>query len=376
MKIAINLLPYTQITGIETYVSNMVQLLIDSYPELEFVIISHSKTPPTLTFKSTNVKNVVYNLPQITRGKIAFMQQTLIYKDLLKHSPDFLISFSPSSPFFYKKTILYIHDTAYDRHPEERHSVIPFLYLKIMLFLSKYYFQKIITDSEFSKKEIKRFYKVRDEKIKVIHCGPPLLLQEQSVKNDFFRKDLANHPYLFYVGSTRPRKNLINLLDSFKIFSKNFPEYKLVLAGKKDKRFLDIENEVKKRNLKNYVLQTDFITDKEKTSLMSNAAALTFPSYYEGFGLPILEAQSLGLPVLTSNISSLPEVAGKGALYVDPYDVRGIAKGMEKVATDTKLRKKLVEEGHNNVKRFSWEKAAKELVDLFKELKNEDTRNN
>ena len=113
---------------------------------------------------------------------------------------------------------------------------------------------------------------------------------------------------------------------------------------------------------------TDALSREEVAALYKKAKALTFPSYYEGFGLPVLEAESLGVPVLTSNTSSLPEVAGDSVLYVDPYSVEDIARGLEKIALDEELRKNLIQKGYENIKRFSWQKAAQQLLEIFHSL--------
>ncbi len=130
---------------------------------------------------------------------------------------------------------------------------------------------------------------------------------------------------------------------------------------------MDLEKEIKGNRLEGKVILTDTVSREEISSLYQKAKALTFPSFYEGFGLPVLESQSLGIPVLTSNTSSLPEVAGDGALFVDPYDVKDIAQGMEKIVLDEKLREDLIKKGFENIKRFSWEKAAKETLKVLKE---------
>jgi len=115
------------------------------------------------------------------------------------------------------------------------------------------------------------------------------------------------------------------------------------------------------------VILTGTLSPEEVVALYKKSKALTFPSFYEGFGLPILEAQSLGVPVLTSNISSMPEVAGKGALYVNPYDISDIAKGMEKLAENNDLCHELIQKGFENIKRFSWEESVKKILKIFYE---------
>lgn len=172
--------------------------------------------------------------------------------------------------------------------------------------------------------------------------------------------------YFFSIGNTRPRKNIGGLLGAFARFSR-LQDYKLVLAGKMDTRFMDVSTEATKLGIASHVIQTDFISDEEKVALYKGAVALAFPSYYEGFGFPVLEAQSLGVPVITSNTSSLPEVGGsQGAVYVDPYNVQSIASAMEKMVADGPLHEELIAAGRENVKRFSWDKTAKETMEVLR----------
>ena len=210
--------------------------------------------------------------------------------------------------------------------------------------------------SNFSKKELVELYKINPDKIEVIYEGVPELPE---VREEFIQKTLAkfkiDRPYFLYIGNWRPRKNLLGLIEAFKLFREKGGDYLLVIGGRKDKRFLDLEKEILDNQLEGKVVLTDTLSRKETTSLYKKTEALTFPSFYEGFGLTVLEAQSLGVPVLTSNTSSLPEVAGKAALYVNPYNIEEIAKGMERIAFDEDLRKDLIQTGYENIKRFSWE---------------------
>ncbi len=369
MKIAVNLIPYTTYQGIETYTRNLI-LSLQKTPDIEIILIKHSKSPKFLDLSGSNIKNFTIAIKKRKRGKLAILQQTKLFFILKKTNPDFLLCTSPAAPIFYRKSIITIHDCAYDRFPEFT-SLISKVYFKVMYYNAKIFSRMILTDSEFSKSELIKRYHIKPEKIKVVYLAlPKLPAQKNNALNHF---KLKNKKYFIYVGNTRPRKNIGGLLRSFKIFLSSHPSYKLVIAGRIDDRFVNLKAIIKELGLNNNVILTDFIKDSEKVNLIKHSAAHTFPSYYEGFGLPILEAQSLGVPVLTSNTSSIPEVAGKGALYIDPCNVQDIARGMEQIVTDTKLRKELIEEGHKNVKRFSWEKTAKELADILEELKNEDS---
>jgi glycosyltransferase involved in cell wall biosynthesis len=265
--------------------------------------------------------------------------------------------------------VVAIHDCAYDRFKEESENILSKTYIRAMFYGAKYFSKKIITVSNFSKKELIGLYKIDPKKIEVIYEGVPELPE---VDEGFIQKTLAkfkiNKPYFLYIGNWRPRKNLPGLIKAFKLFRGKSFDYLLVIGGRKDKRFLDLEKEIKNNQLEGKVILTDTLSREEVSALYRKAIALTFPSFYEGFGLPVLEAQSLGVPVLTSNTSSLPEVAGEGALYVDPYNAEEIARGMERIAFDENLRRDLIKKGYENIKRFSWERAAKELLKVFKEV--------
>jgi len=169
------------------------------------------------------------------------------------------------------------------------------------------------------------------------------------------------------VGTIQPRKNLERLIRAFnKIYYHN-KNYKLVIAGSKGWLSDEIYGLPKKLGIETQVKFLGYVEDRKLPVLYSRAIALVFPSLFEGFGLPILEAQACGCPVITSNISSMPEVAGKGALFVDPYSVESIKDGMVKIMNKD-LRFKIKDSGFNNVKRFSWEKCAKETLKVLENL--------
>ncbi|XOB46584.1 MAG: glycosyltransferase family 4 protein [Candidatus Nealsonbacteria bacterium] len=369
MRIGINLLPYKEITGWVIYIQNLLKELVRLSQNDKFFIFCSENLP--LNLRLNEVKNTNLVVIRGLKGKHtkAFYQQFNIYPLLKKYKINLLFSPSPAAPIFYKNKVVVIHDCAYDQYPEFENKLSK-MYFRAMFYGAKYFSKKIITVSNFSKKELIELYKISPDKIEVIYEGVPELPE---VNENFIQKTLAkfkiDKPYFFYIGNWRPRKNLLGLIKAFKIFrEKTNPDWLLIIGGRKDKRFLDLEKEIEKNNLQGKVILTDALSRKEISSLYKKAKSLTFSSFYEGFGLPILEAQSLGIPVLTSNISSLPEVAGNAAFYVNPYNIEEIAKGMEKIAFDESLRQNLIKKGFENIKRFSWEKAAKQLLNLFHSL--------
>lgn len=369
MKIAINLIPFSSVSGIEIFTKNIIDEFLKFNDNIKFYILSSEDLPDILNFQNKKDRIEVIKINGLKKKySKALYQQFGIYCLLKKYKIDLLFSPSLAGPFFYKNKVMVIHDCAYDRFDEEFENVLSRIYIRAMFYGAKYFSKKIVTVSNFSKRELIKFYKIKPEKIDVIYEGVPEMLK---IEENFAQKTLIKfkivQPYFLYIGSWRPRKNLPGLIKAFKIFIKKNKNFQLVIAGRKDKRFFDLEQIIKNENLEQKIILTNFISQKEKTALYKNALALIFPSYYEGFGLPVLEAQSLGIPVLTSDISSLPEVAGDAALYVSPYNVEKIAQGMEEIASNEGLRKDLIQRGYENIKRFSWQKSAQQLLNLFYE---------
>lgn len=362
MKIAINLLPFTSYQGTETFTVNLIKELIKAARNEQVIIIKHNFSPEWLKFEGENVENVTINFNKNDRKILALYQQFKFYFLLKKINPNILFCPSPIGPFFYKKKVVVIHDCAYSYFPEFK-STFSKIYFKLMYFSAKHFSKAIITVSEFSKKELIEHYGIKPEKIVVVYEGVPKL---PDVDDNFVQKVVEkfklDHPYFLYVGNTRPRKNIIGLLNGFKFFLQKHSNCKLVLAGRIDNQFLNIKEKIKSLKLEEGVIQTDFILDEEKVVLYKRAIALLFPSFYEGFGIPVIEAQSLGVPVITSNTSSLPEIGGNSVLYVNPYNINEISESMEKLFLNEDLRKNLIKKGYQNIKRFSYEKVAEKLL--------------
>ncbi len=172
--------------------------------------------------------------------------------------------------------------------------------------------------------------------------------------------------YLLYIGDMRPYKNLERSLEAFARL--NLTDLSFVIGGKKDPHFYPgIEKKVDRLLLKDKVIFLGYVPEEDLPHLYSEAAAFVFPSLYEGFGLPPLEAMACGCPVVASNAGSLPEVCGDAVRYVDPYDVESIARGIHEVLTDEVMRQNLRAKGLERAKLFSWERAAKEHLKIFEE---------
>lgn len=232
--------------------------------------------------------------------------------------------------------------------------------------------KKIIVPSYYSKKDIVKKYKLDENKVAVTYESitsdfSPEKNEKlfEAAKDKFGIKD----KYFFYVGNASPHKNLKKLILAFDKVSKEVKDVQLVLSGKKEKFYNEIEEWIKKENLgDSRIIITNVISDEELHVLLSNSYSFVFPSLAEGFGIPPLEAMASGTPVLVSNASCMPEVCEDAALYFDPKDENDIADKMKIILNDEKLRDDLVEKGLNHIKKFSWEKMAKETLEVYEEV--------
>ncbi|EKD86692.1 MAG: group 1 glycosyl transferase [uncultured bacterium] len=229
--------------------------------------------------------------------------------------------------------------------------------------------KKILTISESSKSDMIKEYKVSANKVVVVYPGINVQLNASSYLNmeDLKNKFGINSKYILFVGTLQPRKNIIKLIEAF---SKLDKDLELVIVGRKGWQYEEILSAPGKYGVKDKVRFLDSVTNEDLPSLYKSAEFFILPSLYEGFGLPVLEAMSYGCPVITSNVSSLPEAGGDGALYVDPEDANDIASKMKKLLEDDELREDLIKKGYNQVKKFSWEKSARETLKILEEVGN------
>jgi glycosyltransferase involved in cell wall biosynthesis len=231
----------------------------------------------------------------------------------------------------------------------------------------------IITISQFSKSEIVKYLAVPKEKIVVMPCG---------VDFEFFRPDYSteeiqtikdkysiNSDYILYLGTLEPRKNIEKLIDAYQLLkSRNNDIPKLVIAGRKGWQYNSIFQKVNEYRLINDIIFTGYLSEQDTPVLMKGAHAFVFPSIYEGFGMPPLEAMACGTPVITSNVASLPEVVGDAALLVNPFSVESIAEAIGKIIQDECLRTSLSQKGLIHASSFSWDRSAKIVLDVYNNL--------
>jgi len=273
-------------------------------------------------------------------------------------------SFIPNSGIKAKKIVTTVHDFSFILHKEFQPKESA-KYFEDCFFKNIYKSDMIITGSNYSKKEILERLDFKDEKIKVIYHGinHEVFKIYDDLKVDF---ELPKK-FILSVGSIEPRKNLIGLLNAYNLLSTDLKsEYKLVLVGFKgwqNSEIMELINENKKD-----IHYLGFISDAELAKVYNLASCFVFASFYEGFGLPVLEAMACGTPVVCSNSSSLPEVGGDAVMYCNPHDTEDIKEQIELVLKDEALQQEMIVKGLERAKEFSWEKSAKEHIKVFQEV--------
>lgn len=282
---------------------------------------------------------------------------------LLKRSkPDVFFSPTHYLPIFAPKhCVISILDISYIKYPE----LFQKSDLNQLTKWTKYSVKKaksILTISQTSKDDIIKVYGVTDNRIVVTYPGikNESRIMNQELEIDAIRRKYGfKGDYILFVGTLQPRKNIVRLVEAF---SKIKDDIKLVIVGKRGWLYEEILDAPKKFDIQDKVKFLDSVPDEDLPALYKNATCFVLPSLYEGFGLPVLEAMKYGCPVITSNVSSLPEAGGNAALYVNPLDVNNIKKNLELIINNSKLRKEFIKKGYEQVKKFSWEKTARETL--------------
>lgn len=232
--------------------------------------------------------------------------------------------------------------------------------------------KKIFTISQNSKDDIIKEYGLSEERVVVTYPGiknESRIMNQESGKGTIAKKYGIEGDYILFVGTLQPRKNIVRLIEAFSCISSSIINpLSLIIVGNKGWKYEEILEAPKKFNIQNKVKFLDSVSDEDLISFYQNAFCFVLPSLYEGFGLPVLEAMQYGCPVITSNVSSLPEAGGDAALYVDPLSVDDIAKKLELIINDNDLKQKLIKKGHEQVKKFSWENTARKTLKALEEL--------
>jgi len=285
-----------------------------------------------------------------------------------RSKPDVFLTLTHYGPRFSKiPTIVSVMDLSYLHFPETFKKNDLYQLTKWTEYSVKKA-KKVITISNSSKDDIIKYYKVSAEKVKVVHLGLKNLSMNAPSEKELSEFGV-DKKFILFVGTLQPRKNIARLIEAFSMLPESLlSDYQLVIIGKKGWLYEEILSAPEKFNVTDKVVFLDYISDTELPNFYRKAEVFVLPSLYEGFGLPVLEAMRYGCPVLTSNVSSLPEAGGDAAQYFEPENVKDIKNTIEKVLTDKILREKMIERGREHYKKFTWEKAAKEVLGAIEEV--------
>lgn len=364
MRIGINtrFLLSDKMEGFGWYTYEIAKRLVEQHPEHEFVFFFDRPFDPKFIFAS-NVTPVVLFPPARHPLLFIYWFEVAVKKALNKHkidvffSPDGYLTLATNVP-----QIAVIHDINFEHFPKDI-PLVPRLYLRKYFPRFAQKAAQIITVSEFSKQDLIASYCISPDKITVAWNGasdifkPVLTENQQNIREKYTN----GQPYFLFVGAIHPRKNVKRLIEAFIQFKKEtISPIKLLIVGeslwKKKNLQLDINEELKEE-----IAFTGHLPIEELALITGSAFALTYVPYFEGFGIPILEAMKCGIPILSGNKTSLPEVAGDAAIYCDPFDVDDIAEKMNALYTSEDLRKTLSENGLIRSKLFSWDNAASKV---------------
>jgi len=279
--------------------------------------------------------------------------------------PDVLFVPAHTIPLFNpSKVVVTVHDIGFEHFPE----LYPWadkLYHRLTIRFIKRFADQIITVSEYSKKDIRDYYKIPSEKIRVVLNGFDSVNYR---KLDSPASPLGN-PYILFIGRLEEKKNIPRLVNAFGKFKSKNPEdkHKLVLIGKRGFGFERVQKNIIENNLQTEVIFPGWIDDKDLPIWLNCADLFVFPSLFEGFGIPVLEAMASGCPVICSNATSLPEAAGEAALLFDPENEHEIVEKMEQVLLKPEVAADLRRRGFDRAQNFSWEKCARQTLQVIRE---------
>ena len=362
MKIGIMLRHINELGGIVVYTKNIIENLLEIDKKNKYVFLYNDPSLLGTYSKYKNVKEVVISFQnKLLWDQIGVPRVVRSEKIDIIFNPKLSIPlFAPAKKIFtlpgLEQFVLPNVFRWYDR-----------LSSRIMSPLYCRRANAIIVMTETARTNLKKYLNVSDDKIKVIYASHHERFEVIKNKKDLLAiKQKYNLPenYIFFIGGITPLKNFSNIIKAFKIIKDKIP-VKLVMAGFKRWKYTSDLELIKKLELQDDVINLGFVPDDDLPYLYSSARCLLFPSLYEGFGIPILEAHASGCPVICSKTGCTPEVSGKAALLVNPYDYKEIAKAVFDILNDMDLREKLIASGLDNLKRFSWSKNARQTLELF-----------
>ncbi|MFH1171420.1 MAG: glycosyltransferase family 1 protein [bacterium] len=355
--------------GVGHYTYLLVKHLLEIDKENEYVLFFDYRMSDVGEFEQANVKVWRFPFSQYQKFLPFSYSHMLITAMILKTRLDVFHSPANVLPLSYPgRSVITIHDLAIYRNPEWFPGQLFSTRLLVPQSVRKA--RHIIAVSESTKRDLKDIFHVPSSKISVVYEAPfvvPINVKDRNVNT--VKKFKIQCPYFLFLGTIDPRKNIRMLVAAFLKLRANplFANHQLVIAGGKGYKADDILESVEQHRAEG-VHYVGYLTHNEKLDLVRRSLCFVFPSLYEGFGLPVLEAMRMGVPVITSNTSSLPEVAGNAAVLVDPTSMQALRSAMARIATNGVLRTNLVRRGYEQAKKFQWEDVARKTLAIYQNV--------
>jgi glycosyltransferase involved in cell wall biosynthesis len=360
--------------GIGTYIRNLLKHLARLDCETEFVVLARPPDCAAIASVGRNFRAVAetapnYSLSEQIRIPLALRRERVT----LFHAPHYVLP-----PLVRCRSVVTIHDCIHLMFPQYLPNRLALAYARTSIVLAARRATRVLTVSESSKRDILRFVDIPAAKIDVIYNAYDERFGFEPHEADVVRvreRYQLHDEFVLYAGNVKPHKNLERLIEAFHLVRKRGLDHlKLVLIGDEISKYAALRRAVHAHQLHKYVRFLGYMPEETLAVLYRLAGVFVFPSLYEGFGLPPLEAMASGTPVVTSNVSSLPEVAGDAAVLVDPYHPESIADGIERVLCDHALRRELRAKGLSRARQFSWEASVGRVREIYGETALETPR--
>jgi glycosyltransferase involved in cell wall biosynthesis len=354
--------------GIGTYIRNLLRHLARIDATTDYVLLcapADMHVPPTLgpNFRAVLEPSPNYSIREQWHVPLVLRRE----KPDVYHAPHYVLPAAVMSP-----SVVTIHDCIHLMFPQYLPNRRAYLYARAVMWAAARRADAILTVSEASKRDILRFFDVKPEKVVVVHNAIDERFWTPPAEEDVARvreRYQLQHGFVLYAGNIKPHKNLVRLIEAFdEIRRGDFEEMKLVIIGDEISKMPALRRAVHQHHLHKHVRFLGYVSDETLAILYRLAAAFVFPSIYEGFGLPPLEAMASGTPVVTSNVSSLPEVTGDAAVLVNPHDTGSIVAGVRRVLSDPAFADQLRQKGPVRAREFSWERSVAKTRDLYERV--------
>ncbi len=354
--------------GIGTYIRNLLKYLARLDRETEYVLLCRPQDAALADGLGPNFRAVVEpSRPYSVAEQVMLPARLVMQNVTLLHEPHYVLP-----PLVPCRAVVTIHDCIHLMFPQYLPSRLAHAYARANLWVAARRAERIFTVSETSKADILRYCDVPAERVIVVYNAiddrfaiSPDMEAIERVRERY----RLNGPFALYVGNIKPHKNLERLIDAFDLVRRGgFERLELLIIGDQISKYPRLRRAVDKHKLHKHVRFLGFVADDTLAALYRLATVFVFPSLYEGFGLPPLEAMASGTPVVTSNRSSLPEVVGDAAVLVDPYSAASIAEGIQRVLGDADLRRTLAARGLARAMEFSWESSVRRIHEVYMDV--------